>query len=281
MGSTRNHQSRKSPSKVKTVPSICVRLGDLHPLFEAWCAAVGSTPAEMLKQLVSEVTAGNRIPVGAQSSVGEITGGYGRIRVSVGEQREAYQAWCQSMGLPQSAALRWLVATKLAAWIASQAQGNGGLNDRDAASSQEMPPVVPCVGAVDQVYERDRLRLRLSHSEMQSLKTLAAIRNVNASRLATQVVRAYMLQASVLSPQTEVDLGAINLSLMRIGANLNQIAKHLNANVGAGTDEPRSDFSAAMADEVTRSVQMIQEHVKAVAKTLDVSRQRWRIEVRA
>lgn len=277
MDSSRDHQPHKSPSKGKTVASICVRLGDLHPLFEAWCAAVGSTPAEMLKQLVGGVCAGERIQVDAQSSVGV----HGRIRVSVGDHREAYQAWCQSMGLPQSAALRWLVATELATWIASQAQANGGLNGPDEASSQEMPPVVPCVGAVDQVHERDRLRLRLSQSEMQSLKTLAALRNVNASRLATQVVRAYMLQASVLSPQTEVDLGAINLSLMRIGANLNQIAKHLNANVGAGTDEPRSDLSAAMADEVTRSVQMIQEHVKAVAKTLDVSRQRWRIEVRA
>jgi hypothetical protein len=116
--------------------------------------------------------------------------------------------------------------------------------------------------------------LRVSDSELTQLKHLGQQRGTSVQRLIVQIIRAFLLNTHAFSSQESAELGAINLSLMRIGSNLNQIAKSLNAN-------KETPVNGITLNDIATCVQQINVHVQDCSKSLQLSRERWRIELRS
>lgn len=270
---------RRVATLKRPTSTLCVRMGDLQPVITAWCEQSGQELHGVLKGLVHELSGRPEHFEHVKQSQSEA-----RLRISIGPEAEGFLQWCRSQGLAQSAAIRLMLVSRLREWIMRSPQDRSAANRLNVKATDEETGFTVKVGVADRIDETDRIRLRLSRSEMQALKTLAATHGVNATKLATQVLRAYMLQGAVLSPKEQVDLGAINLSLMRIGGNLNQIARHINTAAQASTVSVGGQEGAeasALEVEIRACIEAVQSQVKEASKALDLSRQRWRIEVQS
>lgn len=246
--------------------SLCARLGDLHPVFEVWCAHRNLTPAEAIKDFVAQV-------IGEPTRFSLSESAQERIRISLDKQQHIeFANWCDLQSLPKSAAVRLLVAGNLRQWVQSQEQ----TQHRDNATQKKSTlRVIPVVGQLEDRRARERLRLSLSQSEMDALQAVAQEQGLTPSKLTGHLVRAYLLNASLISKQEQIDLGAVNSALLRIGNNLNQIVRRLNANSENGNDE----LPPSLIQELRGCVQALQSHVKSSAQALETSRQRWRLEL--
>lgn len=148
-------------------------------------------------------------------------------------------------------------------------------------NNSSRPQERAAVGCVQEA-EPSRLRIRLRPSELESLTKLAENRYLSTQRLVAQILRAFLLKTAVFTQQESVDLGAINLSLMRIGTNLNQIARQLNAVVASQGHLPEAETTQyqALQLEIRRCVSQLDEQVRTCAHALQLSRERWRIELK-
>ncbi len=256
---------------------VSVRLGSLSGVFKAHCARSGQSASDEIRDLIAHVVHKPdaltlKAPIEDE-----------RIRVGLGPLKAEFAQWCKGHGLKTSAAIRMLVAHKLEQLMV---HGDPALR---AGQEISIPPhssasqVSQAVqGEPEMAHETSRMRLRLKPSEQAAISALAEQRKVSAQRLATQVLRAFLLKAAVFSQQETVEMGAINLSLMRIGSNLNQIARQLNAHA-AGTSSPGQaayDEFEAMNQEIRLCIAQLDTHVRTCAHALALSRERWRIELR-
>ena len=255
---------------------VCIRLGSLSGVFKAHCEQAGVTVSDQIRETIAQVL---RKP---DAVAFESSGEGDRIRVNLGQLKSEFIQWCHSHGMSASAALRLLIAQSLELQVrhserfqASENETNGG--ERTAVSRAGLA----VLGDQEQAHESSRIRLRLKPSELQAISQMAEQRRTSPQRLVTQILRAFLLKTAAFSHQETVDMGAVNLSLMRIGTNLNQITKQLNAQaIGQSRpgDAAYAEFEALNL-EIRRCVAQLDGHVRSCAQELALSRERWRIEL--
>ena len=255
---------------------ICIRLGSLSGVFKAQCARQGVSVNEEIREVIARALANPDLTLNL-SNEDE------RIRISLGSLKNEFTQWCKSRGLSASAALRILIAHTVEQRILISVQSDLfhlDQNSNETKVGSRSGQVV--LGVQELEDESSRMRLRLKTSELEAVSQLAKQRRVSPQRLVTQVLRAFLLKTAAFSHQEIVDMGAVNLSLMRIGTNLNQIAKQLNAHAASQSrpgDSAYSDFEV-LNQEIRQCVATLDSHVKSCAHALALSRERWRIELK-
>lgn len=264
---------------MKTAPQaaapVSIRLGALQAVFEASCAASDTSPGDAIRELIAQVMQSPQSQSDWATWVRSVqpahaAGDGARMRLSVGAAKEPFLQWCKEQGLSVSAALRLLLARRLADRITAKGLVNDPGGRYAATAHESLPQTLVHAGQTEATHDKHRLRLRLKPSEMSAITALAEQRGLSAQAMVRKVVRAYLLQAAVFSHREVVDLGAINLALMRIGTNLNQMVRHLNAHPHA---QP-------VQLEIRQCIEQINAHVKDCAQALALSRERWRIEIK-
>ena len=238
---------------------LSVNLRDLHPLFRVMSELRQETPPESLRALISAII------TQATPSIHKIT--HERFRFSAGDLYDPFKALCKHHDVSPSVMLKALVLEELVRLL--QKEDNQHLEHPSQSSSTF--DVHAHVGVTD--HKRHRVGLRVSDSELTQLQHLAQQRDTSVQRLIVQIIRAFLLKTNVFSTQEGTELGAINSSLMRIGRDLNQITKRLNANKETPVD-------GITLNDIATCVQQINVHVQDCSKSLQLSRERWRIELR-
>jgi hypothetical protein len=231
-----------------------VHLGEIHELFQVWCDDQGIRISDALKAMVVEVVQDDQFKFKEPQTSAT-------IRIRLAKLHAPFALWCEKHNQTPGAALRELVKQKLLQQI------DAGL---------KLPLIVPenfsaghmtaLVGISEMAHVR--VELRLTQSEAEAITKLAEKGHASAPKLIRKLVRAYLLKAAIFSTQETTDLGAINLALMRIGNNLNQIARKLHSETTAHVDH----------QEIHDCMTQIDAHVKTCAQALELSRERWRIE---
>jgi hypothetical protein len=82
----------------------------------------------------------------------------------------------------------------------------------------------------------DRLNPRLTTAERAEIEQHAAILGVSPSEFVRSRSLGYRLPASLAVQRHVAALAALAVALLRLGVNLNQIARHMNAGRGAPPD---------------------------------------------
>ena len=243
------------------VNQICVRLGDLHEIFKAVCAQQEIEPQQALKEVISEFT------LQADTKNFSATSSNLRIRFNAGEFHKPYIEVCKSKKITASAMLRRLVQNEILLKISNSTEKN---KHNSITHTNEIKAIT---GLHDPT--RIRLELRLSQSEFDVLNTLAQPRKISVQKLIEKIIRAFLVKSNVLSKDEIVTLGGINLSLMRCGNNLNQIAKQLNISA------PNLDGFQELKEELSQCIFSIEKYVRECSALLEQSNQRWALEQKA
>lgn len=265
--------------KVTNGAPVCIRLGSLSGVFKAHCEREGVSVNDQIRETIARALAKPDAVAILYKSPSDDE----RIRVSLGHLKFEFTQWCQTHGMSASEALRLLISQNLEHKIRHSAEpetsesGQAGHGVNTASRTGQA-----VLGDQEQAHEPSRMRLRLKPSELEAIRQLATQRRVSSQRLLTQMLRAFLLKTAAFSHQETVDMGAINLALMRIGTSLNQIAKQLNAHaIGCSSpgDAEYADFEALNL-EIRQCVAQLDGHVKSCAHALALSRERWRIELK-
>ncbi len=113
--------------------------------------------------------------------------------------------------------------------------------------------------------DKKRTTLRLPLNDRTKLETLSAEHNTSINDFIRNIVQGYLYKNPVLS-KGEVDmLYQSNGQLLRIGRNINQIARQLNAMEGV----------SLTSDHITKLHTFIDEHTKKVGDVLLANRRRF------
>jgi len=272
-----SHPSRK---RLKVI------LGDFGTLFDAWCYRNGLSATEALQGCLASALDGVWDREIAQQSTSAAAA---NIWIDASDLYEPFAAWCSKLELSTSAALRILVIQLLLDEIhKGSAQSALDFGTHLPAQEAQHPPAALRTGKPDN--QRQRKELRLSASELAVLTKLADQRHVTPQRLILQVLRAFLLKAPSFSAEEITQLGASNLALLRIGNNLNQIARKLNVGSAMDAQEcgPEHTDQADLTGGVQATCQAIQScvgaihtHVDAASALLSAARERWQIELPA
>lgn len=171
----------------------------------------------------------------------------GRLEIMLGDQKPAWVAFCAARNISPSEAVKKAIHRLM----------------------QGQPIREPF--AVRPVFEsKTRMVIRFTESEEAALRSRAQEEGFASGN---QWVAAVVRVALTKTPQfgkTEVEaLGESNLQLMKIGRNLNQIAKRLNA--AQATADVRS-YDAALVEDLASA---IRKHVRKVGDALRASIYRW------
>lgn len=238
---------------------LSANLGDLYPLFRMMSELRQETPSESFRTLICAAI------TQAAPSIDKVKNE--RIRFSAGDLNDPFKRLCKQHGMTPSIMLKTIVLEELIRILQKVEQQQLGYQNNNSSIFDSHAHV----GVTD--HKRHRVGLRVSDSELTQLQHLAQGRGTSVQRLIVQIIRAFLLNAHAFSSQESAELGAINLSLMRIGSNLNQIAKRLNANKETPVD-------VITLNDIETCVQQINLHVQDCSKSLQLSRERWRIELR-
>jgi len=263
---------KRDPGKAPT----CIRLGDLSSVFRLHCFEKGVSAQDEIRDLISRALARPH-DLALQRPFKD-----DRLRVALGPRKPEFEQWCKSHGVTASTAVKILIGQALMEDIQDAQKRFSGTHQTEGHEAAARAPGKVVQGMQDSEHHASRLRIRLRHSELHSLGLLAEKRRLSTQRLVTQVLRAFLLKAAVFTRQESVDLGAINLSLMRIGNNLNQIARRVNVSAAIRDNpaEENPDDLIVLKSEIRRCMAEIDRHVQECAHALQISRERWRIEIR-
>ncbi|MDF7675978.1 plasmid mobilization relaxosome protein MobC [Neisseriaceae bacterium ESL0693] len=113
--------------------------------------------------------------------------------------------------------------------------------------------------------ERYRLELKLSPAMYHYLKTVAAQQYMTPNAVAVNILNSYRDQHPTLSDKEAEALYQSNYQLLRIGRNLNQIARQLN--IGEAT--------SLTAQEIRQLREIIEQHTDKVKDLLLANQQRY------
>ena len=241
-----------------------VALGDISPLFELWCQRQGLRSADAILDFVRRAVNGVLVDFEPPKTV--------TVWADAGELHDPFLQWCAERGISSSAALRSMILHLLLA----EAQPGQAKTEAEALPTQGGAGASMLIGQPDA--QRQRMELRLSHSEMGVLTTMAGQRKVSVQRLVLQVLRAFLLKTPAFTADEMRNLGAINLGLLRIGNNLNQITRHLHSPEAGSEASPGME---ALARELNDCIQAIRTHVDGSSAALGAARERWQIELAA
>lgn len=164
--------------------------------------------------------------------------------------KQPWLDWCKAQGLAPSDAFRQIVSKLVA---------------RGAASS-------PTAEVVPSEPERPtrRKEIALTPSELARVEEIAQAEGFSATKWLAGLVRA-RLTATPQFGQRELELLAgSNLQLLKIGRNLNQVAKALNT-----SPHERRVYRVELIEELES---LIREHTKTVSDVMTANVERWRIK---
>lgn len=233
-----------------------IDLGELDPHFERYAAGQGMDVAKALALLLTLFLRG-------QISVKRVEG-QGRkfrsISLESNAHKEEAQAFAASHHLSLGRAIRLLALDQM---MSRGAQTEGALTNKNP----EAGGFSTVVGSVDN--SRVRIELRPTRSELDALTEKAKAEGYGTVQdLVAAVLRSFLINSPVLGPNTAAALGRANLSLVRIGTNLNQMARVLN---GGGI------LDAADVQKFTETMAVIEEHTREIAGSLSAARGRWSV----
>ncbi|MGX8882097.1 plasmid mobilization relaxosome protein MobC [Methylovorus sp. SPW-M1] len=163
--------------------------------------------------------------------------------------RSQWDAHCKSQNVRSSTALKEVVVYLLS-------KNNRPQNFQEIISTPDTTKV--------------RLELRLSASEYEATKVLADVTGANVNRYVANLLRSHLTQAPQFH-QRELDaVTQSNAQLMKIGSNLNQIARAINRNP-LETDFARVDLMRDVSSH-------IKDHTRSIAMLIQANLQRWKVK---
>ena len=112
---------------------------------------------------------------------------------------------------------------------------------------------------------KNRFEVRISSKEMNTLSQIATNENVSINRYVALLVKQHLYKHAPLTEGVANALLQSNYQLLRIGRNLNQIARQLN--IGEGVDLTSQKIEALN--------DIIDKHTEVVGQVLQVNRRRF------
>jgi hypothetical protein len=116
-----------------------------------------------------------------------------------------------------------------------------------------------------------RCEIKLTESESKALNAqVEEFGYSNLQALLIAIARAYLRRSPIVPPNIATALGEMNLALIRIGKNINQIAKSINSD--------RAVISADQIGRLTAVMEDIAEQTRGMSAELRQAAHRWDIE---
>lgn len=163
--------------------------------------------------------------------------------------RSQWDAHCKSQNVRSSTALKEVVVYLLS-------KNNRPQNFQEIVNTPDTSKV--------------RLELRLSASEYEATKVLADVTGANVNRYVANLLRSHLTQAPQFH-QRELDaVSESNAQLMKIGSNLNQLARAINRNP--------LDTDLARAELINDISRQIKAHASSVSMLIRANLQRWEVK---
>ncbi len=110
-----------------------------------------------------------------------------------------------------------------------------------------------------------RLELQLNYNQNTYLRTSAEQQSMTANALAVDIINYHITGHPALSNSEVLALYQFNYQLLRIGRNLIQIARHLDAGESGGI----------ITDEIRQLRTIIDKHTKVVREVMQASNMRF------
>ena len=175
--------------------------------------------------------------------------------------KERWTAFCLRAGKKPGAALREAIEAQL-----SKGQG---------ADTTPPPPKKQKEESPDEG-KKLRLELRLTPTEHAAVSEFATAAESSPQHWIIAVVRSALTRTPQFGLTEWKALGESNYQLLRIGRNLNQIARHLNER--AKSQRPVPVDEATLAEAITGLRREIKAHVGKVDAALRANVDRWNLE---
>lgn len=184
-----------------------------------------------------------------------------KLDVRLGELKEPWSAYCEARNIKPGMGVRLAIERLL------EADRKGRGVAAEVTSAQQ----VHATYRVEPILEGKRpIRVRLTESEYAAAELRAREEDFpTVNQWIAFAVRAALTNSPQFGQAELEALGQSNLQLLKIGRNLNQIAKHLNTHPGdmLGYD---SQLVQGLAEAVRR-------HVRKVGDVLNASMYRWKL----
>lgn len=172
-----------------------------------------------------------------------------RITVDLLEHKQAWLDYCEARGTTPSAAFRQIVQSLL--------------------TKQGEPPAL-AVAADEPEKATVRKKISLTPSEAAHVEAVAQAEGFSSTRWIVGLIRARLTHTPQFGQQELEALGQSNSQLLKIGRNLNQVARALNT-----SPEAHRAFNVEAIEKLDG---WIRNHAKAVSGTIAANVQRWRIK---
>lgn len=172
-----------------------------------------------------------------------------RITVDLLENKQAWLDYCEARGTTPSAAFRQIVQSLL--------------------TKQSDPPAL-AVAADEPEKATVRKKISLTPSEAAHVEAVAQAEGFSSTRWIVALIRSRLTQAPQFGQQELEALAQSNLQLLKIGRNLNQVAKALNTSPEA--------HRAFKVDAIEKLQGWIERHAKTVSAAMTANLDRWRIK---
>lgn len=232
---------------------------DLHQPFVAHCEAIGATPSHLLSFLAQQVVSGAiRLQAAGTARSPQI-----EISMASISDKLTLQVLADEHGLSASSAVRQACIHYLV--------DLSGKRPDSLAANPLLRPGGYRIGSARTDEETVRCEIQLTSSEARALNTqVEEFGYPNVQALIVAIARSYLRRAPIVSPGVATALGEMNLSLIRIGKNVNQIARSINSERTGITSDQVNRLTAVMADIATQT--------KAISAELRQAAHRWDIE---
>lgn len=185
-----------------------------------------------------------------------------KLDVRLGDLKEPWTAYCEARQIKPGKAVRLAITRLLEA--DQKARGLEPTTTVAAPLANITYRVVPAIE------DKRRIEIRLTESEYAAAELRATSEGFSSLNLwIASAVRAALTNAPQFG-QAEIEaLGESNLQLLKIGRNLNQIAKHLNTHNG--------DFLGYDTQLIQNLAAAVRRHVRKVGDALNASMYRWKL----
>lgn len=179
----------------------------------------------------------------------------GLMSVDLLSYKKPWIAFCKAQGVSPSDALRQVVSRLVG-----------------QRSEKTPPPVGSVAQAVTGEFEKTSVRkeIALTASEYQMVERLADADGFSVNKWIVALIRARLTQRPQFGQHELEALAQSNLQLMKIGRNLNQIAKALNT-----APHERGVYRIDLIEQIDA---MVKAHTGSVSAMVAASTQRWRLK---
>lgn len=161
--------------------------------------------------------------------------------------KEQFSAYCRNNGQSPSTTIRKVAAHLL---------GNSQKKETPPSTSQDEPDL-----------GRRRIEIRLSHSELELLQSIATDHGSSPNKWICDLIRAHLSRQPQLGLRELMIVGESNRNLRALGRNLNQIARQAH----------REGLPASTYERIGATYQLIDKHTQEVHQIIQSNLKRWRL----